>query len=81
MTGQHPVISFDLAHSYQDTLLRQAETRRLGDLAAGQADHRIGLWRARVGLALVRLGERLASRPLPEKRERAFSISELRLSR
>lgn len=81
MTGHHPVISFDLAQSHQDALLRQAETKRLGNLAAAPTGYRFDRWRAKIGLTLVRLGERLASRPLPENRERTLSIAELRLSR
>jgi hypothetical protein len=61
MTSQHPTIAFDLACSHRDAMLQQADAKRLHELAIEQSTDVNGL-RRRVGLALVRLGERLATR-------------------
>lgn len=85
MTEQHPLIAFDLAQSHQHTMLHQADAKRLSDLAV---EHEVDArrLRCRIGLALVRLGERLATRrerltTVGSAGDRAVSAGVLRLSR
>jgi hypothetical protein len=58
MNVGHPIIGFDIANSHRDDLLREAAKRRLVSAAHREHD-KVGVWRHRIGDALVRAGERL----------------------
>jgi hypothetical protein len=85
MTGQHPMIAFDLAQTHQDAMLQQSDAKRLNELAVEHSVDASSL-RRHLGLTLVRLGERLATRrerltTVGAAGDRAISAGVLRLSR
>ena len=81
MSGQHPVIAFDVAISHQDDLLHEAETRRLSAVAGSHRPARGTGLRRRAGSVLVHLGQRLQSTHRHRNAGDLAAASVLRISR
>ncbi|MEA2511348.1 MAG: hypothetical protein QOJ59_835 [Thermomicrobiales bacterium] len=81
MSGQHPVIAYDVAISLQEGLLHQAEAGRLAACADADRPVVVDRLRRRAGQALVRLGERLESTHRRSTGDLAAASGVLRISR